>query len=389
MTLEEFQELLSPRGQSVIRSIRQHGFSEATFLSVHKKLSKVYPEGLLRRALETELYRQKARNKIEHPDEYYFTKEALEQATPTPISRGRATRFAHYRTVADLCCSVGMDSLELAKKSEVYAIDSHPLKVAMARANLRQFSASVIQDDALITKLDHCQAIFIDPDRRPKGSRQKHGEGYSPSLSQIVERFGSKYPLAIKVAPAISWTELQQYDCEKEFVSFNGELKECTLWFGEFKRSPRSATVYPSGEHLQGHDPKPAAIGPIATYLYDLDPTITRSGLVGQLAERLNGWQFDPQIGLITSDTKTHTGFARPYFVEGYCDFSLRTIQEMLRSHSVGQVTLIKRGSPIEVNSFQKKLNLQGTSYRHLMLTRLRDKPIAILLREITSKEFE
>ncbi len=383
MTLDEFNELTSPRGQSVIRSIREHNFTEATFLSVHKKLIKVYPEYLLRIALETELFRQKAQSKIENPANFYFTKEALEQATPTPIANGRRPRFAGYKKIADLCCGVGMDAVELAKTCEVLAIDSHPLRAAMARENLKNLPATVRQDDALITKLDDCEAAFVDPDRRPQGTRQLDGENYSPALSQIVARFPQGFPLGIKVAPAISWNEIQRYDCEAEFVSLNGELKECALWFGVLKTQKRSAVAYPSGKVISADEPKETHLGPISTYLYDPDPTITRSGLVANLAERLQGWQIDPQIGFITSDTFTRTGFARPYRVEGHVSFSLKNIQEMLRSHSIGKVTIIKRGSPVDVNEFQKKLKLNGTEYRHLILTKQDDKPIAVLVQEV------
>ena len=41
--------------------------------------------------------------------------------------------------------------------------------------------------------------------------------------------------LAAKIAPGVAWSDLTRWDAEVEFISVEGELKECVLWFGPLR----------------------------------------------------------------------------------------------------------------------------------------------------------
>src|SRR5688572_6347157 len=67
-----------------------------------------------RAALAQDDLRVRAATKTPHAERLLFTREALEQATPAPVAAERATRFATFDLVADLCAGIGLDSIALA-----------------------------------------------------------------------------------------------------------------------------------------------------------------------------------------------------------------------------------------------------------------------------------
>ena len=65
----------------------------------------------------------------------YFTREALEQASSYAVSQHRAQRYAPFRGILDLGCSVGGDTLSLAELHPVIGLDLDPVRLLMAQAN--------------------------------------------------------------------------------------------------------------------------------------------------------------------------------------------------------------------------------------------------------------
>ncbi len=116
--------------------------------------------------------------------------------------------------------------------------------MAALGANVR-----VILADGLVDPLPPCEAVFYDPARRDGGKRHLATEAYTPAPREVMARF-QNLPLAFKLAPGIAWNDLGSYEGEAEFVSLDGELKECTLWLGSFATKKRRATVLPSGISL-------------------------------------------------------------------------------------------------------------------------------------------
>src|SRR5262249_6938813 len=143
-------------------------------------------------ALETGMLRRKARVKFERADAMYFTREALEQSTGETVSRYRAARFAGFPVVGDFCCGAGGDTLALAAGHEVVAVDSDPLRLAMAEQNLAAYGArgrvTLLQGDLLGLSLPDVAAAFLDPDRRAGGRRHVALRDYRPSPEAVRAR---------------------------------------------------------------------------------------------------------------------------------------------------------------------------------------------------------
>ena len=376
MDAETFRQLLAPAGQAALAGASALAPTEAAFLACFETLRKHHSQTLAKAALETALLRIKARDKFADAGRMYFTREALEQATSGAVARHRAKRFAGFGHVADLCCGIGGDALALAATGlAVEAIDTDPLRVAMTAANAAALGVAdrvrCHTGDALALPLPGVKAAFADPSRRADGRRYLDPEDYTPPLSALRGRWAAGFPLAVKVAPGVSQSDLRAADAEAEFVSLSGELKECVVWFGPLRTTARRATILPSADTLFADVPQePRPLTEVGAVLYDPDPAVTRAGLVHDLAERLDAYPIDHQVQLLTSERHAPTPFATAFAVEHAAPFHIKLLRDYLRQRHVGRVTVIKRGSPADADDLLRKLKLDGPHHRTVFLTR-------------------
>jgi SAM-dependent methyltransferase len=418
MDLSEFQALLTPAGQQVLLAAQALAPREADYLAHYTALSRRFPAGLSRAALEIAILRGEAAAKFPFAEKLYFTRPALEQATSYPISTYRAGRLAAFSPLFDLGCSVGGDTVALAgnpapsmrgtARLQVTGIDMDPLRLAMARANLESLGlearAACLQADlrqALPIAIPPNAALFFDPARREQsgaGRRAFSVRHYQPPLS-VVQRWLHHCPaLAVKISPGVDLAELAGLENtpggppEVEFISLGGELKEAVLWFGPLKTAPRRATLLERGsaasagaihilsglpDDVPGAEPLP--LSEPQAYLYEPDPAVIRAGLVGTLGRRLGAAQLDPDIAYLTAPDLQSTPFARAWAIETWLPFSLKRLRTALRERHVGRATVKKRGSPLEPQQLIHDLRLQGSEERIVFLTHLQGRPIAII----------
>jgi hypothetical protein len=386
MDLAAFRRLLTGEGQTALAAAVELGPTDATFLSCHRRLRKQFPDDLVKAALETAILRRRAAAKFSRADRMYFTREGLEQSSGETVSRYRAQRFAPFQRVGDLCCGLGGDLVGLASATTVTAVDADPVRLAMAAENVRAYElmdrVRFVDGDVLTIPLPGLQAAFADPDRRADGRRHLKLHEYAPPVDALRGRFPKDFPLGVKVAPGVPWDDLRLLDAEAEFISANGELKECCLWFGPLRTTGRRATVLPAGATLAADEPAEAEpAGPPLAFLYDPDPAIVRSGLAADLGRQLAARPIDPEIAYLTSDHRTGTPFARSYEVLEAMPFHARQLGERLRSMNVGNVTITKRGSAVEVDELRRKWRLTGSESRTVILTRVLGRPFAVIAR--------
>jgi hypothetical protein len=271
----------------------------------------------------------------------------------------------------------------------VVAVEENPLVLRMAEANLVPYGLTARFVRANLTRepLPPCDAAFADPSRRAGGRRTLSVHDCQPPLTALLDRVPRGFPLAVKLAPGVPRDELAGFDADVEFISLGGELKECVLWFGPLRTGLTRASVLP-GPHVLEGTPLPAADwGPVGRYVYDPDPAVTRSGLVSLLAVQLTAHLIDPGIAFLTADTFTPTPFATAYRVEEVLPYSPKRIGAWLKSHGIGRVTIVKRGSSADEEGLQKLWKVKGDGHRQLLLTRSGGEPVAIVAERLEKDE--
>ncbi len=376
----------SAEGQLLLATLTNDpGLTPSTLVNYVSRLRQQHPPSGVRAVLELALARRAAQAKLPHAERLFFTREAVEQATPWPVAAYRATRFADCQRVADLACSVGGDALPLAAHTHVLAVDNDSLRLAMLSANAEALglSARITPVEADITSLElaECDAIFFDPARRQNGRRIWDVEQYLPPLSTI-ERWPAIPLRAAKVAPGIPDEQVPPA-CAIEFISLDGDLREATLWWGADPPGTRRATLLHSAGpplHLLA-DPStpPAPLRSPGAFLYEPDPAVIRAHAVADLAQLLEAGQLDPTIAYLTADTLVSTPFARAWRIEASMPFNLKQLRRVLQSRDVGRVTVKKRGSPISPDQLQKQLRLHGSREQVVVLTHVAGTPSVLL----------
>src|SRR5262249_51819609 len=142
MDLASLQQLVSPAGQRALERAIELAPDESTFLSCFNRLARDFSHDLARTAVETALLRRRAAGKFSRAAEMYFTREALEHSASETVAGWRARRFAGFDRVADLCCGIGGDAAALAEQAALLAIDRDPLRLALARLNLKAYGVA-------------------------------------------------------------------------------------------------------------------------------------------------------------------------------------------------------------------------------------------------------
>jgi hypothetical protein len=229
------------------------------------------------------------------------------------------------------------------------------------------------------------EAVFCDPDRRAGGNRRVDPSTYSPPLEALIAAWKTE-AIGVKLAPAVSLSSLAGFDGEVEVISSEGELRECVLWLGPLRTASRRATVVQDSEPrtlFSEGPPAPCtsadAIPEPPFVLYDPDPAVVRAGLLGKLAEELGAAVLDPAIAYLISDRLEDTPFATPYRVEEVHAFQQKRLRRRLRELDTGSITVLKRGSAVDVNAFIRAMQLTGGCHRTVILTRVGGRPLALL----------
>jgi hypothetical protein len=390
MELVDWDRLLAEPGQQALALTETRLLSDEDELRTLQALHRSGADApLARAAVDTIQLRRKAAGKFRHAASMYFTREALEQATSSVCAEHCASRFRGRALAVDLCCGIGGDSIGLAAHAPLLAVDRDALRLRMARQNVAvcqpsaaaQFVCASLESNRLPLGLPAGAAVFCDPSRREAGRRLFSVQDYSPPLARIDAWRASLpgIPFCIKASPGLRLEEIAGVDCEVEFLSVAGELKEAILWYGAFRTARRRATRLPDGISLTDAEPESDALSAPQEYLMEPDPSVLRAGLVRQLAARLSAARIDPTIAYLTASNLQPTPWARAFRLEEAMPFGVKRLREWLRERNVGRVVVKKRGSPIDPQDLERQLRLSGDQERVVFVTRVMGKPAVLI----------
>lgn len=381
--------LLSPQGWALLGALPPYDESRTLAISERLRREGLDP-GLVAAALTQSRLRAKAHDKLgAFADGMLFTQAGLEQATRLEVAARHAQRYvtAGITHVADLTCGIGADAMAFAGMGlRVLAIDADEVTAALATVNLRHFPESEVRHaDSLTVDLTGIDGAYADPARRTtSGSRVHDPTAYSPPLDAVLAVRSRVPALGVKVGPGIPHGALPA-DAETQWVSVDGDVVEAGLWFGPLApQGPgRSALVLrDGGAHALRADAAlgPAPVGAVGEYLYEPDGAVIRAGLVGELAQLIDGRLIDPTIAYVTADQQHETPLATAYRVLDTQPFGLKRLRAYLRSRDVGRLTIKKRGTAVVPEQLRAQLDLRGSAEATIVLTRVAGRQVVLLV---------
>ncbi|ADG97825.1 conserved hypothetical protein [Segniliparus rotundus DSM 44985] len=333
--------------------------------------------------VETVLLRRKASEKLLGAQQWLFTDEAVQQATPTLVARHRARRLTG-RAAHDVTCSVGAELPELAKTcAAVLGSDVDPVRLAMARRNLvDEQHVGFAMADALAPASRGC-VLVADPARRSAAGRTLDPEAFQPALPALFESSAGR-DFVVKCAPGLDFAKLRDigFQGEIEVVSLAGVVREAALWSPSLATARRRASVLGHQgcvEELVDTEPDDCAVAPAGQWIVDPDPAVVRAGLVRHYAHRHGLWQLDQRIAYLTGDALPRG--TRGFQVLEQLPYSEKRLRSALHARHVGAVEILVRGVDVDSGALRPKLRLRGAERLAVVIARIGSRPVAFVCR--------
>ncbi|MBI2102501.1 methyltransferase domain-containing protein [Candidatus Woesearchaeota archaeon] len=325
----------------------------------------------------------KALEKHPRAEELEHSGEDIRWATPEIVAEYRAKRLK-CKTIVDLGCGIGFQTFAFAKHcAHVYAIEIDKEKIERAKKNavvLGLKNITFISGDALspvvIKQLKDVDIVFCDPQRLPEEVERKMGT-IQPDIHQLLEKYGRLTDkIAIEFPPQIK--EIP-FDCEREYLSWQGKLNRLTLYFGKLKRTERSAVTLPTGECLVvGEEKKLREVRSPEQYLFDVDPAVVKAELLAELSEKTGAALLQRGRNTVfTGPTLLEEAFfVHAYIILETVSFEQNVLRKALQKVKAGTVILRYSVDPNEYALIQRSFEKQLRGKKTICLFRLDDRAV-------------
>jgi len=385
--------LRSPQGAGLLAGLPP--YDPAQVLTVAAQLRAVgHDPALVAAALTQSRLRARAAAKFgDLAATMLFTPDGLEQATRRPVAALHAQRFAEagVHHVWDLGCGIGSDAMAFADACLfVTAVDLDPVTVEVARANLAGYpKARVWRRPATEVRLPDPPAVghgcWADPARRIPGVSDRQGRTrrvsglgqLSPSwdfVRTLHQRVGS---VGAKLAPGFARADVPE-GVEAQWLSYGGEVLECSLWWGDLVQHAGAGVVVHDGKVWHSIPPAPSGpAGHEATlgtttgdYLYDPDRAVLAAGRLDAVCEAVQGLELWSGSGYVTARCAVDTPLARCLQVHEVLPQRPKVLRAWARRHDIGALTLKKHAGSPDPDALRAQIRPVGTQEATLVLTR-------------------
>ncbi len=355
-------------------------------------IKKGYDKNYILKFIDEEIYelaysRILAKQKLSFYEQVYSDIVGIQTATPELIAEYKAKRLK-TDIIADLSCGIGIQSLYFSKYSNfVYAIDVNKKRLEFAKKNSMLFDRTNIEfinnsaeDPSTVTRVKDANIIFSDP-ARAKNQKIQLLENLSPAPLKIIELYKDHKDIAFDI-PAQITDERLNFDCEKEFVSIEGEIIRQSLYLGSLKKCEKSALILPGEYRLcynHNIDRNFEVVDHLETYIYELDPAVTYASLIPEITRetKINVFESSKKRTLATSDSLISSPFFKNIFaVIEITSFETNAIRDALIKNSAKSVILKFKISDSEYWPFRNKLEKNLTGSRTLYIFKISDHAV-------------
>ncbi|WP_265448035.1 class I SAM-dependent methyltransferase [Flexivirga meconopsidis] len=387
--------LTSGEGWGLLQSLPPYDESSALELAGRLRAAGFDAE-LVGAALTQSRLRARAARKFgDAAAQMFFTDDGLEQATRTELARLHAARFrdSGLRQVFDLGCGIGADARAFARSGlQVTAVDADELTAAVAALNLRPWErATVRHEDAEAVPLPSREVapdagVWMDPARRTPGVADITGrtrrtfrlDELVPSWDFVQDTCARMPGAGVKLSPAFGHAQIPP-GTQAQWTSFDGEVLECVLWWGELAWQPGRCAVVVNGrfayevheDDALGAQSRTARLDRLHGFVYEADRAVIRAGLTGALIRRVDGSELDGGLGVVTSPRDVVVPWAKKYAVRDAMPFNVKALRAWARDHDIGRLTIKKRGASVDADQLRRQLRLGGSATGTILLTRV------------------
>ncbi|GAB5407015.1 MAG: hypothetical protein Aurels2KO_52460 [Aureliella sp.] len=379
-----------------------HSLASATAGKPHGELlawQKQYIDEQLR-------FRSRMRRRFPIEQSWLWTDRSLSQASDWWSASYKASLFPAGVCVLDACCGAGVDSVALAQRGHVVAMDNAAETLAIARANVTGHVGQDCQFEALCGSFPEdipadVRWMHADPDRRPpdkSASERKtlRADMFMPSLESLLEYADTIEGAAIKIAPSTVFSEecLEKVEesTQRVWLGVFGECRQQLLLSGALrsKETPQRKVVlcHPARAEFAGNVEELASWSEApASFVYDLHPALFASQLHNAWANQHALTTLGSDLGYFTSDTLVESPFAQSFQVVDTLAWDDRKVRKWLRQNDAGIVDIKNRGLRLDAGHFQRRYsNPDGKQPFSLLVTQLGQRVRAIVCRRIASE---
>lgn len=305
-------------------------------------------------------------------------KEGLRLATPEIVARYIAKRLK-TDIIADLGCGIGGQVIFFAKQcKKVYAVERNPERLEYARKNCRVYNVKNVEfilGDALSpnikAKVSDADIIFSDP-ARALSEKERTLEKLEPPIIEVLNMYSDiTQDFAFHAPPQMPPSRIT-LDCEREYLSLNGQLNRLTLYFGSIKRTERSAVVLPGEAQLCSWDAPLIKTGTLREYVYEPEPSVVKAEVLNELVQTIAKegneifyYKGDERCTLLTSSQLLYSPFFKDrYWVLVKTERNILRLKEILKQEKAGKIVLRFDIEPEKYWSFRKTLEEGFTGSR-------------------------
>ncbi len=344
--------------------------------------------------LEQRALRVKALRKQPRAAEMLFTALGQQQMTTEAVAIYKAGRLPEgVRTIADLCCGLGGDSMRLPADIAVLGVDLSEETLRAWRHNTSLYRDKLtwaVRADVtrLETQGGKVDGVFLDPARRTLAESYTERDfdaepepGWE-ALAAVTRRFGNA---ALKLSPGTRLPDLFE-NAECEYIGLRDECLELTVRTGAFGRPGwvRAAELHPDGvggftaaiveapavdlDATFGNVAEPGA------WFYEPVKSVVRAHLFGVVAEQHGLWQLDARLAYLGGDRRVESPLLKRYRVIKVLGVDEAVLKAEIKAAEVGILEIKKRGLDIKPEEWRKKLKPKGPNSATLVFTRLMGK---------------
>ena len=370
-----------------------------------------------------------ARKKVAHPQNWFWTRQLLEQSSDFETAAETALDFPTGNRVWDICCGAGADSVALAHLGLiVQAVDHCPIACELTRHNAQShgLQINVFDRSADQTEFDPNSYINIDPDRRKEGARSSSLDRLSPSWETVVTLLGKCQGMSLKLAPGTRVDfdglahRVERPPESVRFLSKDGSVRQ-QRWCWGLERWPTGSIT--ASMHLNEPSTRraeqfvasqPGERTPNATasqgwfhetfstkevhsmnssnlayapsaFVADYDPSLRAAELSSCFAKRW-GWQLmDSSSGYLTATEASVHPMVRWFRVLEVLPLDNKRIKSFARAANVRTWELKSRGLEVDLNGLRKILPTEKKSQESMTIlcTKLGNHHRAIFCKEV------